>query len=128
MRPFLLSEAQPKNAIINPPPQFGNILSAPRAHPPCLPSRGIEFFHTIFSNNSTYKCQNFTNFKLRSTTEQMPALDPLKIGADMEGRDTVSEPGSLIISRPDQCMDSIKVTITVCTYIPKYRLQLKSLN
>jgi hypothetical protein len=61
---FLLSEAQPKNAIVNPPPpNWEMIVSHARTHA-----------STRARAHACNRCQNVTIFKLRSTSEQMPAL------------------------------------------------------
>jgi hypothetical protein len=61
--PVLLSEAQPKNAIINPTPQFGNHYQ-PRAG---ARSSAIDIFPYIFFKQF-YKCQNFTILQCQNFT------------------------------------------------------------
>jgi hypothetical protein len=79
----LLSEAQPKNAVVNPPPQIWKRLQPARI---TCARRLRDLFSNEFSNecfneffnelhNKFFNfTMNFTILKLRSTTEQMPAL------------------------------------------------------
>jgi hypothetical protein len=55
---FLLSKAQPNNAIVNPPPKFGNYCQL-RERAPAPPQ--FTFFHTFVPPLRPHvKCQNFT--------------------------------------------------------------------
>jgi hypothetical protein len=76
---MFVDEAQPKNALVAPPPNLETIATCVPAR---LPARAltkmqsynfctISYFFTIFKVLFAY---NFTIFNLRSTAGQMPAL------------------------------------------------------
>jgi hypothetical protein len=72
-------EAQPKNAIVNPPPNLETIASNMPAFPPsrAFPrARPSNFFERILHTvvHTILQLHNCSFFKLSSNTKQMPAL------------------------------------------------------
>jgi hypothetical protein len=72
---LLLSEAQPKNTLVPPPPIWKQTQKYMRLR--------ARVAHTVtflqYARAQFYIFYNFITFKLRSTTERMPALVSLRI-------------------------------------------------